>query len=115
MASPYFIYLCLSFARIIIKTAVRIVIIPVMILGVSCSWNTMTPKNRAVTGSNAPSTAAGVEPISFIEIVIASSDTIVGRIESAIALSHNTGVCMNCNSVQNFRLITYTRSPNNIT
>ena len=71
------------FFIITIKTAKRIVIIPTIILGVSCSWKTTTPKNIAVRGSRAPRTAAAVEPIIFIDIVIAIRETIVGRIERA--------------------------------
>ena len=44
-------------------TAVSIINTPSMIRGVSCSPNTTTPQNSAVTGSNAPRMAAGVEPI----------------------------------------------------
>lgn len=50
-------------AAIISVTAVNIINTPSMMRGVSCSPNTATPKNRAVTGSNAPKMAAGVEPM----------------------------------------------------
>lgn len=61
---------------------------PTIILGVSCSWNTTTPKNIAVIGSNAPSTAAAVEPIILIDIVMAIRDTMVGSIDKASTFIH---------------------------
>lgn len=88
---------------------------PMHILAVRCSWNTKTPKNIAVNGSNAPRIAVVVEPTSFIDIVIVSSEIIVGNIDSPIAKSHKKGLSKICSSVQNFRLIIYTKRPNNIT
>ena len=44
-------------------TAVITIKIPKIMRGVNCSPNTSTPKNKAVTGSNAPKMAVGVEPI----------------------------------------------------
>lgn len=70
---------------------------PMHILVVSCSWNTKTPKNIAVNGSNAPKIAVVVEPTSFIEIVIVSSEIIVGNIDSPIAKSQRYGLSKICN------------------
>lgn len=44
-------------------TARMIIMIPQLSLGVKISPKTVTPKNTAVKGSNAPRIAVGVEPI----------------------------------------------------
>ena len=91
------------------------VIIPIIILGVNCSWKNTTPKNKAVRGSSEPSIAVVVEPISFIAIFIVSIEIIVGNNAKPIAYSHNTGDVSGCNSVQKFKFVMYTKSPKNIT
>ena len=67
------------FFKIIWKTPIKIKITPLAILTVICSWKNIIPKKIAVNGSKAPSIAVVVEPINFIEIVIVSSDIIVGN------------------------------------
>ena len=63
-----------------------------------CSWNTVNPMISAVIGSNEPSMAAFVEPISFIDIVIVSIDIIVGNSAKPILNSHCEGVDSICKS-----------------
>lgn len=50
-----------------------------------------TPKNIAVKGSRAPRMAVMVEPTSFIDTVIVSSEIMVGKTARAIAKSHKSG------------------------
>ena len=69
-------------------TPERIKIMPKIILRVNVSWKNKTPKNIAVSGSNAPKTAVLVEPISLMAIVIVSREIIVGKIASPIAKNH---------------------------
>ena len=61
------------------------------IRNVRCSWKNTTPKNIAVNGSNAPSIAVVVEPISFIDIDIVSSEIIVGNKARATVHSQSKG------------------------
>ena len=58
---------------------------PIQILTVKCSWKSNTPKNIAVSGSNAPKIAVVVEPTSLIATLIVSKEIIVGKSASAIA------------------------------
>ena len=98
-----------------IITPRRMAAIPTHIFNVSCSLKNRIPKNNAVKGSSAPRIAVLVEPMSFIAIFIVSIDIIVGMIASPIAQIHSIGLCIICNSVQNFRLNKYTSNPNNTT
>ena len=77
-------------------TPVRIRATPKIILAVRCSWKNITPKNIAVKGSSAPSIAVVVEPISFIEIVIVSSEIIVGKSANPKVQSHKKGLSIIC-------------------
>ncbi len=58
-----FLFFSNDFPPMIKVTAVITIKIPKIMRGVNCSPNTSTPKNKAVTGSNAPKMAVGVEPI----------------------------------------------------
>ena len=80
------------FCIIIIKTPLNIIKTPVTIFIVKCSLKNITPINIAVNGSNAPKIAVFVEPMNLIAMFIVSSEIIVGRIESPIALSHRIGL-----------------------
>ena len=87
------------FFKIIWKTPIKIKITPLAILTVICSWKNIIPKKIAVNGSKAPSIAVVVEPINFIEIVIVSSDIIVGNNAKPIANTHIDGVDKVCSGV----------------
>ena len=73
-------------------TALIIRMKPNMIRGVSDSWNTVTPKNTAVTGSKAPRMAVGVEPIYCMAPVVQSSDMAVGIRAKATRQHHSQGL-----------------------
>ena len=60
-------------------TPARIRTTPASIRGVNCSWKISTPIQIAVSGSSAPKIAVVVEPTSFIDTVIVSSEIIVGK------------------------------------
>lgn len=64
---------------------------PKIILRVISSCKNTTHKIIALTGSNALIIADKVEPMSFIDIVKASIEIIVGKIESKITQSHIIG------------------------
>ncbi len=61
---------------------------PNKILGVSISSNIITPKNTAVTGSNAPKTAVGVEPMYLMALVVQTKDITVVNTASDSKLPH---------------------------
>ena len=61
-------------------------------LKVSGSPNTVMPMNTAVSGSNAPIIADGVEPMLRMDIVISTSDKKVGTMANIKANSHDLGV-----------------------
>lgn len=95
-----------GFAAIISVTAVSIISTPSMMRGVSCSPNTTTPKNSAVTGSSAPYMAAGVEPMRWMESVISTNEMIVGNKASERTFAHSTGEGTGCKAVQKSRRTT---------
>ena len=59
-------------------TAARISIMPQAMRGVMLSPKTNMPTTIAVRGSNAPSTAVGVEPIQRIAREMQTNDSVVG-------------------------------------
>lgn len=67
-------------------TAVTIMIMPQLTRTVRTSPNTVTPKNTAVSGSNAPKMAVGVEPIYCMAWVVHKNDTAVGNMAKATML-----------------------------
>lgn len=69
-------------------TEVMTSINPINMRVVITSWNTTMPKNTAVTGSNTPSMAVGVEPIYCIASVVQINDIMVGKMDSAITQNH---------------------------
>ena len=79
---------------------------PRIMRGVSCSPKISTPKNKAVTGSKAPRIAVGVEPMYCMAFVIVTNEITVGKTASEIAFTHNKGVGISCNPVQNFNRTT---------
>ena len=79
-------------------TATRIRTTPSRMRGVSCSPKTSTPKKSAVTGSRAPRMAVGVEPMRRMAPAIVTSETIVGKRASEMALIHSSGVGTGCRS-----------------
>ena len=105
----------MSLFKTISITPVRIKIIPIAIFSVKISWKNIKPKIIAVNGSKAPNIAVIVGPTNFIPIVVASSEIIVGIIANPNANAHKIGEFKACNSVQKFKLYTYTDSPKNIT
>ena len=86
------------------KTESNINIIPAQIRKLKCSWKTKTPKNTAVTGSNAPIIADKVGPIILIETVIVSNDTMVGIMANATTHTHASGVWSICKSAPKCKL-----------
>src|SRR5574344_669684 len=72
---------------------------PKVILGVITSPNTNIPINKAVTGSNAPRMAVGVEPIYWIALVVQTKEIAVGKIASPSKLSQTYHLLTNINLV----------------
>ena len=73
---------------IISVTAAIIISIPHSIRGVNASPNTVTPIMTAVTGSNAPRIAVGVEPMYCIALVVHKKEIAVGKTANANRLPH---------------------------
>ena len=69
-------------------TAVMINARPMHCRMVSTSPNMATPNTMAVTGSNAPNMAVGVEPMYCIALVVHRNDMAVGKTASAIRQPH---------------------------
>ena len=61
---------------------------PMTMRVVSISPNTITPKKTAVTGSNTPRIAVGVDPMHCMASVVHINDIIVGKIVRAMTLNH---------------------------
>lgn len=78
---------------IISVTAAIIISIPHSIRGVNASPNTVTPIMTAVTGSNAPRIAVGVEPMYCMALVVHRNDIAVGNMASAMRLPHIYHFC----------------------
>ena len=77
-------------------TATMMMMSPNHSRGEMISSNTVMPINMAVTGSNAPNMAVGVEPMYLMAAVVQTRDTVVGRIASIRRLSHELsweGIC----------------------
>lgn len=77
-------------------TATMMMMSPSHSRGEMISSNTVIPINMAVTGSNAPNMAVGVEPMYFIAAVVQTRDMVVGRMASIRRLSHELsweGIC----------------------
>lgn len=69
-------------------TATKIRMMPQTRRNVSDSPKTSTPMTTAVTGSNAPRMAAGVEPMYWMESVMQPNDMTVGKMAKATRLPH---------------------------
>ena len=69
-------------------TATIIITSPKLSLTVRLSPKTAIPKKMAVTGSNAPRMAVGVEPIYWMAPVVQRKDMAVGKTASASRLAH---------------------------
>lgn len=95
-----------DFPTTIKVTATSIISIPKTRRGVSRSPKIITPKKRAVTGSNAPKMAVGVEPMLCIEIAVQISEITVGRKAIASILTHAGKEGTACRSVIKFRRTT---------
>ena len=93
-------------------TAVSIITTPNMMRPVSCSPNTTTPQNKAVTGSSAPKMAVGVEPIRWMASVIVTNEMMVGNKANDTALAHSQGDGTACRSVQKCRRTMKSDEPN---
>ena len=63
---------------------------------VNASPNTHTPMATAVSGSNAPRMAVGVEPMLRTDIDMVTREITVGRIASIMAKNHINGVVSGC-------------------
>lgn len=63
--------------------------IPTMSCPVSISSKMVMPKNMAVTGSNAPNMAVGVEPTYCMAVVVHKKDITVGKRANATTHSHS--------------------------
>lgn len=77
-------------------TATMMMMSPNHSRGEMISSNTVMPINMAVTGSNAPNMAVGVEPMYLMAAVVQTRDTVVGRIASIRRLSQElswVGIC----------------------
>ena len=69
-------------------TAMIISVNPMLSLNVSVSPNTVIPKKIAVTGSNAPSMAVGVDPMYWMAPVVHTKEIAVGKTANAKRLPH---------------------------
>ena len=69
-------------------TATIIITSPTHSLGVSVSPKTVMPKKMAVTGSNAPRMAVGVEPMYWMALVVQRNEMAVGKTARASRLPH---------------------------
>lgn len=69
-------------------TATIIITSPKLSLTVRLSPKTAIPKKMAVTGSNAPRMAVGVEPIYWMAPVVQRKDMAVGKTANASRLAH---------------------------
>ena len=78
---------------IISVTAAIIISIPHNIRGVNASPNTVTPIITAVTGSNAPRIAVGVDPIYCMALVVQRNDIAVGKMARAMRFPHIYHFC----------------------
>ena len=80
--------LLLSLATTTIHTAIIIKTKPQVSRMVSVSLNTVIPKKMAVAGSKAPRIAVGVDPISWMAMVVVSKDIAVGNKPKAHRFPH---------------------------
>ena len=69
-------------------TAMIIMTRPILSLKVNFSPKIVIPKHIAVTGSNAPNMAVGVEPIYWMALVVHKKEIAVGKMANANIFPH---------------------------
>jgi len=79
------------------------------------SPKTVIPKKMAVSGSNAPRMAVGVEPIYWMARVVATNDTQVGSSASAATQSQCSGSLGSCSPPADGSLTAKSDNPNSST
>lgn len=93
-------------------TEKMIITIPVASFGVNDSPNIVTPNITAVTGSNAPRIAVGVEPIYWMAFVVDTKDMAVGKRAKATILPQRNHLEGTISSLPAKIMAMNTESPN---